>query len=215
MEITYLGHSSFRLKGKSATLITDPYDEKAGKFPNVSADIVTISHDHHDHNQYDLVKDIKRVVSGPGEYEISEVSIIGLPSYHDEKKGEERGKNTIYVVEMDGIRIVHLGDLGHKLSEKEVEQLGSVDVLLVPVGGVYTIDPESASFVVKSIEPTITIPMHYKRGGMDDKIFGKLSSVDDFLKETGLPAEKMEKLTLKIGDIGEEQKVVILETKNG
>lgn len=213
MEIVYLGYSSFKLKGRKTSLVTDPYDDKVGKFPDVSADIVTISHNHDDQSQTKLISDVKKFINGPGEYEILEVSIIGLPSYCDEKKGEERGKNTIYVIEMDGVRVAHLGGLGHKLSEKEVDKLGSVDVLLVPVGGVYTINPEGATHVVKSIEPVISVPMSFKMPGMNEKMYGNLSTVDDFLKEIGLPIEKMGKLSVKSSEISEEQKVIVLEVK--
>ncbi len=212
MDITFLGHASFRLKGKTASLVTDPFDpQMVGlKFPKVSADIVTVSHKHKDHNQVELVKDVKKAVSGPGEYEINEVSIIGLSSYHDDKKGKLRGKNTIYVIEMDGLRIVHLGDLGHKLSEKVLEHIGSVDVLMVSVGWEDAFGPAEAAEIVRSIEPKIVIPMHYKRPNLNPEIFAKLATVDSFLAQMGLPTERTNKLSIKAETIGEEQKVVIL-----
>ncbi len=215
MDITYLGHSSFRLRGKTASLVTDPFDpEIVGfPFPKVSADIVTISHEHKDHNNAELVKDVKKVVSGPGEYEINEVSIIGIASYHDDKKGAKRGKNTIYVIEMDGQRIVHLGDLGHKLSEKFIEKVGNVDVLIIPVGGEYTIGAAKATELVRAIEPRMTIPMHYKVPKLNKKTFAKLSSVESFITKIGIPAEKTNKLNVSSGTIEEEQKVVLLEKK--
>lgn len=214
MDITYLGHASFRIKGKNVSLVTDPYDDRAGKYPKISADIVTVSHDHFDHNQADLVKDVKRVVSGPGEYEISGVSIIGLSTFHDDKKGAERGKNTVYVIEMDGLRIAHLGDLGHKLSNNELEELGTIDVLMIPVGGVYTIGPSVAAEIVRDIEPSIAIPMHYQQPGLDQKTFGELVGVDEFLKDSGFSVEKTDKLTVKRGDLADEQKIVVLERKS-
>jgi L-ascorbate metabolism protein UlaG (beta-lactamase superfamily) len=215
MDITFLGHSSFRLKGKTASLVTDPFDPKMVglSFPKVSADIVTISHKHDDHNKAKLVKDVKKVVSGPGEYEINEVSIIGISTYHDDKKGAKRGKNTIYVIEMDGQRIVHLGDLGHKLSEKFIEKVGSVDVLMIPVGGEYTIDATQATELVRAIEPRMTIPMHFKVPKLNPETFSKLSSVEPFLTQIGLPVEKTSKLNVPVGAIEEEQKVVLLENK--
>ncbi len=215
MDITFLGHASFRLKGKIASLVTDPFDSKVVgfSFPKVSADIVTISHQHDDHNKAELVKDVKKVVSGPGEYEINDVSIIGISTFHDDKKGAKRGKNTIYVIEMDGQRIVHLGDLGHKLSEKFVEKAGSVDVLMIPVGGEYTIDATQATELVRAIEPRITIPMHFKVPKLNPETFSKISSVEPFLTQIGLPVEKINKLNVSIGAIEEEQKVVLLENK--
>jgi L-ascorbate metabolism protein UlaG (beta-lactamase superfamily) len=215
MDITFLGHSSFRLKGKTASLVTDPFDSKVVgfPFPKVSADIVTISHNHDDHNKAELVKDVKKVVSGPGEYEINEVSIIGISSYHDDKKGAKRGKNTIYVIEMDGLRIVHLGDLGHKLSEKFIEKVGSVDVLIIPVGGEYTIDATQAAELVRTIEPKIIIPMHFKVPKLNAQTFAKISSVEPFLTQIGIPVEKTNKLNVSSIAIEEEQKVVLLENK--
>jgi L-ascorbate metabolism protein UlaG (beta-lactamase superfamily) len=216
MDITFLGHSSFRLKGKTATVVTDPFDpEVVGlKFPKVTADIVTVSHQHEDHNQADLVKGVKRLVSGPGEYEIMGVSIIGIPTFHDEKKGAKRGKNTIYVYEMDGLRLVHLGDLGHKLHEKILEKIGDIDILMVPVGGEYTIGPTEAVEVARAIEPKMVIPMHYQMPGLNPATFAKLSSTKPFLAEIGLLVEKTDKLSVKKENIGEESKVILLEKKN-
>lgn len=215
MDITFLGHSSFRLKGKTASLVTDPFDSKVVgfSFPKVSADIVTISHNHDDHNKAELVKDVKKVISGPGEYEINGISIIGIATFHDDKKGAKRGKNTIYVIEIDGQRIVHLGDLGHKLSEKFIEKIGSVDVLIIPVGGEYTIDATQATELVRAIEPRITIPMHFKVPKLNPETFSKISSVELFLTQIGLPVEKTNKLNVSTGSIEEEQKVVLLENK--
>jgi L-ascorbate metabolism protein UlaG (beta-lactamase superfamily) len=183
------------------------------KFPCVSADIVTISHGHKDHNRADLVKDVKKVVNGPGEYEITGISIIGIGSYHDEKKGELRGKNTIYVLEVDGFRLAHLGDLGHKLTTKMLEEIGDIDILFIPVGGVYTMEPAVAAEVAREIEPNIVVPMHYKVSGLDEKTFGKLSTVEPFLSDLGLSVERMQKLSIKKSDLDEEQKIVILETR--
>ena len=215
MDITYLGHSSFRLKGKSATVVTDPFDPKMVglKFSGVEGDIVTVSHDHKDHNQAQLVKNTKRVIAGPGEYEIMGVSILGFLSYHDSEKGEKRGKNTIYVFEMEGLRIAHLGDLGHELSEALIEDLGDIDILIIPVGGEFTIGPSDAVKVVQAIEPSLVIPMHFQTPGLSPESFKALAPVDDFLKEVGLTVERLPKLVVKKEDLGEDQKVVVLEKK--
>lgn len=215
MDITFLGHASFCLRGRTASLVTDPFDPKmvGFPFPKISADIVTISHKHGDHNKAELVKNVKKVVSGPGEYEINDVSIIGISSYHDDKKGARRGKNTIYVIEMDGLRIVHLGDLGHKLSGKFIEKVGSVDVLMIPVGGEYTIDAAQATELVRTIEPKIIIPMHFKVPKLNAETFSKLSSAEPFLTQVGISVEKINKLTISSIGIEEEQKVVLLENK--
>lgn len=216
MDIFYSGHSSFRLKGKTATVVTDPFDPKmvGFKYPSTEADIVTISHDHDDHNKADLIKADPKIISGPGEYEIKEVTILGFPSFHDSKKGEERGKNTIYVFEIDGIRVCHLGDLGEKLSETLIEALGEIDVLLIPVGGTYTIGSREAVELVQDIEPSYVLPMHFLADGMNKTSFEKLEPVDPFLREVGLTVEKMPKLSIKKEEIDTEvQKVILLERK--
>jgi len=215
MDITYLGHSAFRIKTRLSSIVTDPYDsEMVGiKFPKVTADIVTISHNHDDHNAASSVDEVKKIVSGPGEYEIAGVSIIGMPTFHDGEKGATRGRNTIYVFEVDDFRLVHLGDLGHKLPDALLEELGTVDILMIPVGGVYTVGPTEASEIVRVIEPTITIPMHYFLKDLNQSSFGTLSPVDDFLRNIGLPVENLEKLSLKKTELTEEKKVVVLEKK--
>jgi len=216
MDITYLGHSSFRLRGKYASLITDPYieSEVGLKFPKVSADIVTVSHEHPDHNNVEAVKDIKKDIRGAGEYEISGISIIGIPTFHDDKKGTLRGKNTVYIIEDGDLRLVHLGDIGHKLSEGVLEEIGVIDVMMIPVGGVYTIGPSDAAEIVREIEPSIVIPMHYQVPGLRKDTFEKLAQVDEFLKEVGLGVERLDKLSVKKSDLLEEHKVVVLEKKS-
>lgn len=217
MDITYLGHSSFRIKTKTAVIVTDPFDPKMVglKFSGVEADIVTCSHDHRDHGASELVSGVKKVVSGPGEYEISGVSIIGYPSFHDSKEGAERGKNTIYVYEADGLRLAHLGDLGHVLSEDLVSEIGDIDVLMIPVGGEFTIGPKAAAEVVGKIEPCFVIPMHYQQPGLNPGSFAKLEPVETFLKETGYVTETLPKFSIKKEEILEDQniKVIVLAAK--
>lgn len=215
MDITYLGHSSFKIKGRTGSLVTDPFDPQIVglKYSGVEADIVTISHDHADHNQAGLVKNVKKVVDGPGEYEILGISIIGFSSFHDDKNGSLRGKNTIYVFEMDGLRLVHLGDLGHELSEGLVEDMGEIDILMIPVGAEYTIGPDIATSVVQAVGPKFVIPMHYQISGLAPETFSKLLPVEAFLKEVGISVETLPKLSVKKEDLGEEQKVIVLEKK--
>lgn len=214
MDIYPLGHSSFRIKGKAATVVTDPFDPAMVglKFPKVeSADLVTVSHGHPDHNHVSLVGGTPFVISGPGEYEVAGVTVVGYGSFHDDKKGEERGKNTIYKMTVDGIRIAHLGDLGHKLSEELVDKLGDVDILLLPVGGFYTVDAAAAVEVVAQIEPLVVIPMHYKREGMG-KGFEEVEGVDKFLKLMGAEGvEKLNKYTVSRDRLPENTTVVVLE----
>lgn len=214
MEITHLAHSSFRLRGKNATLVTDPFDPSALgiKFPKVEADIVTVSHQHSDHNYTQAVGGTPILVVGPGEYEIKGVKIIGVPTYHDEVKGEKRGKNTVYHLEMDGVNIVHCGDLGHKFDEKEMELLNGTDILFVPVGGYYTIDAVTAVAVATQLEPKIVIPMHYKTEALSKEQFGSLTGVEDFLKEIGkVETTPVAKLQVSSGKLPLEQTVVVLE----
>jgi len=216
MDITFLGHSSFQIKTKSATLVTDPFDPAMVglKFPKVSADIITISHNHADHNQEQLVADVKKVISGPGEYEIAGVSIIGISCYHDNEKGTQRGKNTIYIIEAEDLRLAHLGDLGHTLSESQLDEIGEIDILLTPVGGTYTIGPKEAVAVVQAIEPTFILPMHYQMAGLNQESFAELVGVDEFLSQMALKVEKETKLKISKGTLpADEQRVVVLAKK--
>lgn len=214
MDITYLGHSSFRLRGKNAIVVTDPYSEEhvGLKFPkHTAADIITVSHEHFDHNFISLVEGNPFIVRGPGEYEIKGVAIVGESSYHDNEKGAQRGGNTIYRIEIDGVSIVHLGDLGHTLSSEEIESLDGVDILLVPIGGVYTIDAATAANLVNEIEPAIVIPMHYQRPGLSPKL-KDLAPISAFLKEIGKEGiTPQSKLSITKDKIPEEMQVMVLE----
>lgn len=215
MEITYLGHASFRIKGKTVTIVTDPYspDVVGLKFPrHVSADIVTVSHDHPDHNASGQIEGSAYIINGPGEYEIKGVGVIGLATYHDEEKGAKRGKNTIYRIEIDGISIVHLGDLGHTLSSEDVDELDGVNILMVPVGGFYTINSSQAVAVVNEIEPNIVLPMHFGRSELPAKAFGNLTGYKQFLKEIGTEhVTPQPKLTLSKEKLSEQMQVMVLE----
>lgn len=215
MDIWYLGHSSYKLKGRTASVVTDPFDPKAVgiNFPKTEADIVTVSHDHKDHNKADLVTGVKKVIDGPGEYEVNGVSIVGIGAYHDEKKGELRGKNTIYIIEMDDLRLCHLGDLGSKLSEKKIEEMGGIDILFIPVGGEYTLNAQMAAQVARDIEPVLIIPMHYQQKGLKKDTFAKLTDEKPFVNDMGLPVLEEKRLNIKKTTLGEEQKIVIMERK--
>ena len=183
MEINWLGHSCFRIKGNKATIITDPYSPDIGySLGKPTADIVTVSHRHPGHSYVQGVSGEPRQISGPGEYEIGGVLILGMPAFHDEERGEKRGKNTVYLIEVDGISLCHLGDLGHVLAAEQVEELEDADVLFLPVGGRSTIDASVAAQVVRQLESKIVIPMHYKT----EAINRPLDPVDKFLKEMGI-----------------------------
>ena len=163
MKITWLGHSCFKIESDGGKIIvTDPFDEAVGyPLPKEKADVVTVSHDHHDHNNVKVLKGDPAVVRGSGKQTAAGIEFEGIATYHDEKGGKLRGKNTIFSFEMDGIRVCHLGDLGHLLGEKEAAALCDVDVLMIPVGGVYTLDAEGAKKVVGQIRPKVVIPMHF------------------------------------------------------
>lgn len=182
MEITWLGHSCFKIRGKQTTIITDPYSPDLGySLGKLNASIVTVSHLHPGHSFTAGVGGDPRAITGSGEYEISNVLVIGVATFHDEDRGKIRGGNTAYLIEIDEISICHLGDLGHVLTDEQVEELGNVDVLLVPVGGVSTIDSPVAAEIVRQLEPKAVIPMHYKTPALSRK----LEPVEAFLKEMG------------------------------
>jgi len=178
-----LGHSCFRIKGSHTTVITDPYSPNSGySLGKQTARIVTISHQHPEHSFVSGIGGEPRQVKGPGEYEIGGVMIVGMPTFHDAEKGKTKGKNTIYLIEIDDITVCHLGDLGHVLTAEQAEELGNIDVLLVPVGGVSTINASKAAEVVRQLEPKIVMPMHYKTLMLKRE----LEPVDKFLTEMGV-----------------------------
>lgn len=183
MEISWLGHSCFRIKGAHATVITDPYSPDLGyTLGKPTARIVTVSHQHPGHSYVQGVGGEPKLVTGPGEYEIGDVLIIGLAAFHDGEKGVKKGKNTIYLMEVDEVSICHLGDLGHVLTTEQVGEIEKVDVLLLPVGGVSTIDAPMAAEIVRQLEPKVVLPMHYKT----EVLKRELEPVDRFLKEMGV-----------------------------
>lgn len=214
MDITYLGLSSFKFRGKKAAVVVDPFDEKMVGFPlpKVKADIVTVSHDHADHNASGNVGGSPFVIDGPGEYEVKGIGIMGLETYHDDKQGQERGRNTIFHFDIDGLSILHLGDLGHELKSATTDELPDVDVLLIPVGGHFTIGPAQAAKIVQEIEPLIVIPMHYNTSQLNQEVFGQLSAVDAFISELDTEiSEKHQKLTLHKNKLPAEMSVVVFE----
>jgi L-ascorbate metabolism protein UlaG (beta-lactamase superfamily) len=213
MEITWLGHSCFRLRGKDATVVMDPCGKETGyNISRPNADIVTVSHDHPGHNNAAGVAGSPRVVQGPGEFEISDVLIMGISTFHDDQKGEKLGKNTAYVVELDDVRVCHLGDIGHVPTPEQVEELSGVDILLMPVGGGSTIGAAAATETVSLLEPRLVIPMHYKTPVAK----ADLEPLDRFLKEMGATAandERQPKLSVTKSTLPEETKVQVLEYK--
>ena len=213
MEINWLGHACFRLKGKDVVLITDPYDKPVGyNLGRPQANIVTMSHDHHDHNNAAAIAGNPKLVKGPGEYEIKNVFIKGITTFHDAEDGKARGRNTAYTISIDDVTVCHLGDLGHVLTQGQAEELDGVDVLLVPVGGTYTINAAQAAEVVSILEPKIVIPMHFQTEVLT---LGKtLDSVEKFLKEMGQPGVEVQpKLVVTRGSLPDETQVVVLDYK--
>lgn len=208
MEVTWLGHSCFRLKGKEATVITDPFDQASGySLGKPTAHIVTLSHSHPHHSFVAGIGGEPRVIRSPGEYEIANVLITGIPTFHDANLGKSWGKNTVYIIEIDEVVVCHLGDLGHVPSSEQVEEMADVDILLVPVGGVSTIDAVKAAETVSLVAPKIVIPMHFKT----EAARMQLESLDSFLKEMGdTEVAPKPKLTVSRSSLPEETEVVVL-----
>jgi len=215
MQIIWKGHACFkaivqRKKAENIEIVFDPFDEEVGlRLSSLSADILLLSHLHYDHNNLKAVKDGYFLIDGPGEYEIKNVFVRGISAFHDNEKGKQRGNITIYTVEAEQIRLCHLGDIGQEeLTSEQLEEIGDIDVLMIPVGGKYTIDGLQAAKIVNQIEPKIVIPMHYQI----PKLKIKLDKVGDFLKAMGVSEiEPQEKLTIKKNDLlKEELEVVVL-----
>jgi L-ascorbate metabolism protein UlaG (beta-lactamase superfamily) len=209
MEINWLGHSCFRLKGKETIVVTDPYYPSLGySLGEPQADIVTISHFHPGHSYIEGIADNPKQINGPGEYEIGGIFINGIATFHDAEKGKIRGDNTVYIVEMDGITLCHLGDLGHPLTSAMVEEIGIIDILFLPVGGVSTIDIPVAVETLKQLNPHIAIPMHYKTPALQKN----LEPVDKFLKEMGIQElATIPKLSINQSSMPTSTQVVVLD----
>ncbi|HHW28971.1 MAG TPA: MBL fold metallo-hydrolase [Syntrophomonadaceae bacterium] len=207
MIIRWLGHACFYCQGEGLGLLTDPFDQQVGyPLPAVEADLVTVSHDHYDHNAVDLLPGDPEVIREPGEHKYRSLLVKGYSVYHDEVKGAKRGKNIIFSWEMDGVRLCHLGDLGHLLDAKTIEAIGELDILMVPVGGVYTIDAKEAREVVNQLKPRVIIPMHYKTPHLSFE----LEALDNFTKYfERIRREKHWQGTKD--DLPSEQEVVVLD----
>ena len=205
-----MGHSAFRVRSKDAVVVMDPYNKMAGlDLGRPRAEIVTVSHDHPGHNNVAAVKGdpAPKVVSGPGEYEISGLFITGVRTYHDAEKGAKLGRNTVYLLESEGLVLAHLGDLGHALTDEQVDVMSNVDVLLLPVGGGRSLGSEQAAEVLAKVEPSIVVPMHYKTAAGQEGLEG----VDHFCKEVGLSEyEPVDRLTVRKSDLGETLQVKVL-----
>ena len=180
MDIKWLGHSCFLIKGKEKTIITDPCHPDTGyRLGELKADIVTVSHPHPGHSYTGVFADSARLIKRPGEYEIGGTFITGITVFHDDQRGASRGKNAIFVIELDDVTLCHLGDLGHPLGPQVVEEIGDVDVLFVPVGEGSTVPVEVAVETVRQLGPSFVVPMHYKT----EASTRELSPVDKFLEK--------------------------------
>jgi len=218
MRIVWYGQSCFKIMAKTnngdkITIITDPFDKSLGLTPpRCSAEIVSISHDHYDHNNVKTISGEPFIIERPGEYDVRGVFIEGINSFHDSSKGEERGISTIYAINVEGLRICHLGDIGQKeLSSNQIDKIGDIDILMIPVGGIFTIDASEAVKIINQIEPSIVIPMHYKL----PKIKEKLNTVDKFLEEIGEKKETLEELVIQKKDLtNQEMRVVVMKLFN-
>lgn len=214
MNIVWKGQSCFQIssnpsKNGSISIVIDPFDKEIGlRTPKLQADILLLTHDHHDHNNIKAVSGDYLLIDGPGEYDIKGSFIQGIHSFHDNSQGKERGANTIYIIETEDIRICHLGDLGQKeLTTEQLDKIGDVDILMIPVGGTYTIDSAEAIMIMSQIEPRIIIPMHYHIPKLSIKIDG----VDKFLKALNIKkTETLPKFNIKKKDISTEKVKVIL-----
>lgn len=233
MEVVYLNHSAFVIKtkyegNKLTKILTDPFNSEIGiKFQSTEADVVLISHFHSDHfnlagvkgltqeggldESHEALKDKPYVIKNPGQYEVKGIHIKGVKSFHDAKNGEERGLNTIYTISNEGFRICFLGDLGHKLTDSQIEEIGDVDLLLVPVGGHFTINPEIASEVISQIEPSYVIPMHYKTKNHSSDMFADVKPLDSFLEAMGAEDIKPKDSFTLSKSTEEETEVVVLK----
>lgn len=214
MNINWRGQSCFQISSNgNVNLVIDPFSEDIGlKLPKMEADVLLVTHQHDDHNNVKAIGGNPFVIQGPGEYDIKDFFVQGIHSFHDDVSGKERGANTIYTIEggPEDIKLCHLGDLGQKeLTAEQIEKIGEVDILMIPVGGVFTLSAKEAVNVMAQIEPRITIPMHYQL----PKLKIKINGVEDFLKELGIKKpESLAKLSIKKKDISpEEAKVIILQ----
>ncbi len=210
MKISWYGQSCFKIKCKNIEIVIDPYDKNLGlKLPKIKADLALVNHDHYDHNNTKELSGNPIIINSPGEYEIKETFIYGQEAYHDNNKGSKLGVITMYLIDDEKVRLAHLSDLGQKeLSDKQLDFLDSIDVLLIPIGGKYTLSAPEAVSLIKEIEPRIVIPMHYKISGLKEDLAG----VDEFIKEIGLVPEKTTELKVEQNKLpGGDIKLVILE----
>ncbi|HCF49732.1 MAG TPA: MBL fold metallo-hydrolase [Syntrophomonas sp.] len=207
MIINWLGHASFLIDSPLGRIITDPFEKKLGyQEYRQPVDIATVSHQHWDHNAVQVLQGDPRIISQPGVFQIGQIRIEGMESFHDRKKGQQRGRNIIYKIAAEGLDIVHLGDLGHILEPRQIEAIGNVDILLLPVGGIYTIDAQEARVVAEQLNPVIIVPMHYKTKHLSFEL-------DPLERFTGQFEKTVKRPSLQVSaeDLHESAGVVVLD----
>lgn len=214
MKIKWLGHASFLVTSKdNIRIINDPYTVGKGlnyQPINESADIVTASHNHGDHNNVEVIRGNPKILKEPGSYDVKGIELKTVSSFHDETKGSQRGSNLIFCFRVDGINLCHLGDLGHRLSQQQISEIHDVDVLFIPVGGFFTIDANQAEATVQAIKPRIIIPMHFKNLKVDYPI----TSLDQFLKgKKNIRKVDSSEVEIKKEELPEEPEIVVLESQ--
>lgn len=208
MKINYIGHSCFLLtSGGGTSLVTDPYGDVGLSFPCLSADVVTVSHGHYDHCNVAAVGGRPKILSETGRFTFGDIRIEAFESFHDDVGGAKRGKNLIFSYTADGVRVCHMGDLGQKYSDRILKQIGKVDVLLIPVGGNYTIGGEEAAWYVKKLSPAVVIPMHYHVAGLTVDI----ADETEFLKAMGGSFTTARVLAFTAETLPRKQQIFVME----
>lgn len=212
--IEWSGHSCFTITNERGTkIVTDPFPDGIGyKVPELCADIVTVSHDHFDHNNLAMIKSNFTAVRERGQFNIDGIKIKGTKTYHDPQQGALRGENTVYTYNIDGVNVCHLGDLGHELTQEQLKSIGKVDILMIPVGGLYTIDGEEAAKVVNQLNPKVVIPMHYKTEVLIPD-FGDVAPVDNFVaKMPGWQVSKVDSFAFNKVELmkSNQKRIVVL-----
>lgn len=209
MKIEWLGHACFMLTAADGTrILTDPFNEKVGyKVPHVETDLVTCSHGHYDHHSVEVVKGHPTVIDKPGKHQFKGISITGTHLWHDHEHGTARGDNTVFVYEIDGLRIAHMGDLGHVPDQTQAASIGHIDIMMIPVGGYYTIDAQEAVKVIDIFSPKIIIPMHFKTPVMNFPIAG----VDVFLSLAGAAERPGHSFEITAQTLPVEKKILVLD----
>ena len=221
MLIEPMGHAQFLLTNRYGdTVLTDPFDRETGyPWETVTCDVVTVSHSHHDHA--DLGKCRGRegnpiVIDREGWHSpLPDVTVQAVPTFHDDCGGQKRGRNLMMLIEMDGLRLLHCGDLGHLLPEETIASLGRVDVLLIPVGGFFTLSPESAARTVEAIRPRVTVPMHYRTACNASWPIETAEPFLDLMGATEAEREPMPMLRVTAGDLSQQKRICVLEAKQG